>query len=153
MCEHSCIAYTGPYAKHDTCPVCPEQTPRYETLNGKRVPRRTFDTYPFGPQAQALMRSRESVEAMHHRRKMMEAFRATIAAGGDPPEVLDDTYFSEEFLEAVDRGDIQDDDMVLMFSVDGAQLYESKQSDCWVYIWVLFDVSPKLRYKKRYVLP
>ncbi|CDO72543.1 hypothetical protein BN946_scf184983.g26 [Trametes cinnabarina] len=45
------------------------------------------------------------------------------------------------------------DDMVLMFSLDGAQLYESKSSDCWFLVWVLFDLPPTARYKKRYVLP
>ena len=40
-----------------------------------------------------------------------------------------------------------------MMSLDGAQLYQSKQSDCWIYIWVLLDLSPDLRYKKRHVFP
>lgn len=43
--------------------------------------------------------------------------------------------------------------MVLMLSMDGAQLYEHKASDCWIYIWIIFDLSPELRYKKKYVLP
>ncbi len=152
MCENSCLAYTGPHAKLTSCPLCKERAPRYEILNGKQVPRRTFDTYPFGPQAQALFRSPESAERMHHRRKVMAEFEAKIAAGLKP-DVLTDTYFSQDFRDAVDRGDILDDDLVLMFSIDGAQLYESKQSDCWVYIWILFDLSPKHRYQKRYVLP
>jgi hypothetical protein len=40
-----------------------------------------------------------------------------------------------------------------MFSINGAQLYESKQSDCWIYIWVLFDHSPDQHYHKKYILP
>ncbi|KAF7321196.1 hypothetical protein HMN09_00208100 [Mycena chlorophos] len=43
--------------------------------------------------------------------------------------------------------------MVLMFSMDGAQLYRNKVSECWMYIWIIFDRSPDQRYKKRYVLP
>ena len=43
--------------------------------------------------------------------------------------------------------------MVLMLSIDGAQLYQSKQSDCWIYIWVVFDLPPNKQYKKKYVLP
>jgi hypothetical protein len=43
--------------------------------------------------------------------------------------------------------------MVLMLSIDGAQLYQSKQSDCWIYIWVVYDLAPDKRYKKKYVLP
>lgn len=56
-------------------------------------------------------------------------------------------------MDAVDDKIINPDDMLLMFSIDSAQLYKSKASDCYIYIWVLFDMSPKLRYKKRYVLP
>ena len=39
-----------------------------------------------------------------------------------------------------------------MLSIDSAQLYQSKQLDCWIYIWVLLDLAPNLQYKK-YVLP
>jgi hypothetical protein len=35
-----------------------------------------------------------------------------------------------------------------MLLINGAQLYESKQSDCWIYIWVLLDLVLDLRYKK-----
>ncbi|KAH7917471.1 hypothetical protein BV22DRAFT_989347, partial [Leucogyrophana mollusca] len=58
-----------------------------------------------------------------------------------------------EYLNAVQQGDIKDTDTVLMLSMDGAQLYQNKQSDCWIYIWILLDLSPDLRYKKKYILP
>lgn len=37
--------------------------------------------------------------------------------------------------------------------MDGAQLYAHKASDCWIYIWVIMDLSPDERYKKRHVIP
>ncbi len=40
-----------------------------------------------------------------------------------------------------------------MFSMDGAQLYKGKKSDCWIYIWIILNLSPDRRYKKRYVVP
>jgi hypothetical protein len=40
-----------------------------------------------------------------------------------------------------------------MFSADGAQLYRNKKSDCWMYIWVIYDLAPGDRYKKQHVLP
>jgi len=46
------------------------------------------------------------------------------------------------YLEAVKSGRIQDTDMILMLSIDGAQLYVHKSSDCWIYIWIVFDYSP-----------
>ncbi|EKM49948.1 uncharacterized protein PHACADRAFT_200802 [Phanerochaete carnosa HHB-10118-sp] len=39
-----------------------------------------------------------------------------------------------------------------MLSLDGAQLYRNKQSDCWMYIWILLDRSPDSCYKKCHVL-
>lgn len=53
----------------------------------------------------------------------------------------------------VRNGIIQDDDMVLMLLLDASRLYAHKASDCWIYSWVLFDLSPDERYKKKHVLP
>jgi hypothetical protein len=37
--------------------------------------------------------------------------------------------------------------------MDGAQLFCDKSSDCWLYLFVIMDMSPEIRYKKIYVLP
>ena len=50
-------------------------------------------------------------------------------------------------------GTIQPEDMLLMISIDGAQLFESKESDCWIYIWVILELLLDHRYKKKHVLP
>ncbi|KAJ3508503.1 hypothetical protein NLJ89_g5715 [Agrocybe chaxingu] len=65
----------------------------------------------------------------------------------------DDVFSGTAYLDAVQAGRIQENDMVLLMSIDGAQLYQSKQSDCWIYIWIVLDLAPDLRYKKCYVLP
>ncbi|TBU29206.1 hypothetical protein BD309DRAFT_843359, partial [Dichomitus squalens] len=55
MCPKSCIAYTGPFEALLECPHCKE--PRYEAValdRTKRVPRRTFLTFPLGPQLQSM---------------------------------------------------------------------------------------------------
>ncbi|KAF8808612.1 hypothetical protein BYT27DRAFT_7255257 [Phlegmacium glaucopus] len=57
------------------------------------------------------------------------------------------------YLNAVQMGRIKDTNMVLMLSIDGAQLFKHKASDVWIYIWVVFDLAPDLWYKKKYVLP
>jgi hypothetical protein len=41
----------------------------------------------------------------------------------------------------VDRGDIGPDDTTLLFSMDGAHLYQDKKSDCWIYVWVILNMS------------
>jgi hypothetical protein len=48
-------------------------------------------------------------------------------------------------------GRIGKDDIALMFLIDGAQLYAMKDSSCWIYIWVLLNLSPAERYKKNHV--
>ena len=89
---------------------------------------------------------------MGHRARVMDPLVAKLRAGGSI-DVYDDVYCSSTLLEAAKRGDLNSQDTVLMLSIDGAQLFESKLSDCWIYIWVLLNLAPDLRYKKRYVLP
>jgi hypothetical protein len=74
---------------------------------------------------------------------------------GNGGVISNDTNFFDgsDYLTAVQEGKINENDIVLMFSVDGAQLYKFKASNCWVAIWIIFDCSPDSRYKKKYVLP
>jgi hypothetical protein len=67
--------------------------------------------------------------------------------------VYDDIFCGSDYLEAVENGEINDEDMVVMLSIDGAQLFRSKQSDCWIYIWLILDLAPNERYKIRNILP
>ncbi|EIW81274.1 hypothetical protein CONPUDRAFT_56460 [Coniophora puteana RWD-64-598 SS2] len=61
-------------------------------------------------------------------------------------------FNGDQYIQAVCDGHICPGDPVLMFLIDGAQLYKCKQSDCWIYIWVFFDHAPDSRYKKKYIL-
>ena len=62
-------------------------------------------------------------------------------------------YCGSDYLENIQSGKIKDTNIILILSIDGAQLYAHKASDCWIYIWVLMDLSPNEQYKKRFVLP
>lgn len=42
---------------------------------------------------------------------------------------------------------------MLLFSIDGAQLYRNKTSDCWISMFVILNLSPDQRVKKAYVIP
>ncbi|TFK79540.1 hypothetical protein K466DRAFT_505374, partial [Polyporus arcularius HHB13444] len=65
MCYNTCIAYTGPFDQLTHCPICPEHKSRYvTTVQGKRVARRTFSTFPIGPQLQILRGSPETAKLM-----------------------------------------------------------------------------------------
>jgi hypothetical protein len=152
MCINTCLAYTGKF-EHDTeCSLCGE--PRYDQKvlhksGGKsRIPQRQFHTMPIGPQIQACFRHPESAKKMRYRStQTAEVIRRRKI------DVYEDFIHGKDYLEAVMAGRIGDDDVCLMFSIDGAQLYQNKASDCWIYIWVILDYSPDLRYKKKYIMP
>ncbi|TFK58439.1 hypothetical protein BDN72DRAFT_906735 [Pluteus cervinus] len=149
MCINTCMAFTGPHKDDNTCSFCGES--RYEGIAQK--PRRRFTTIPIGPVIQALYHSPGSAKAMKHRaRRTAEIFQQLQDNNGVLDE-WDDIYCGSDYLEAVDRGEIQDRDIVLQLSIDGAQLFRDKASDCWIYIWIIHNLSPDLRYKKSYVIP
>ncbi|KAI0714306.1 hypothetical protein C8T65DRAFT_573536, partial [Cerioporus squamosus] len=55
MCVNTCVAFTGPFENCAECPRCKES--RYDPVDferGRRVPRRTFVTFPLAPQLQAM---------------------------------------------------------------------------------------------------
>ncbi|KAL1937343.1 hypothetical protein VTO73DRAFT_13804 [Trametes versicolor] len=154
MCINSCVVFTGPFAELADCPTCRE--PRYDPWHlarGDQVPRRTFETFPVGPQIQAMYASPENARLMRHRAQRTQEIRDAAMADPAAHPDIDDVYSGKDYLREVKEGRIKDDDVVLMFSLDGAQLYTNKSSDCWFFIWVLYDLPPDARYKKHYVLP
>ena len=156
MCVETCVGFTGPYANLENCPKC--GAPRYkekelkESGGENKIPRKVFSTFPVGPQIQARWKDPRTAHDMRYRwERTQEIHRAR--ALGILPDVLDDLISGEAYLELVAEGKIKEYDTVLMLSVDGAQLYESKQSNCWIYIWILVDLAPNKRYKIRNILP
>lgn len=155
MCHKSCVAFTGPYTDLKVCPKCGDS--RYDTAilahsGGKtKVSRQTFHTVPLGPQLQALWRSKEGAAAMRHCATRTAEILKEIEEKGSL-DAWDDLYCGQDYLDAVRSGKIQDEDMFLMWSIDGAQLYLHKQSDCWIYIWIIGDIAPDARYKKAWII-
>ncbi len=154
MCNNSCAAFTRPFADLSCCPLCRQS--RYESSppssRQKPKPRKQFLTIPIGPQIQAAWRSPESATAMRYRKESMAQILASCGATGITVPEYDDWIHGSEAINAALNGDINEDSSVLLLSWDGAQLYRMKQSDCWIYIWVLLDRHPSSRYKKRHVL-
>lgn len=156
MCPNSCIAFTGPFADLEMCPTC--NTSRWHqgklaASHGRtKVPAKTFTTLPLGPQLQALYRDPESALDMSHLSQQTQAhldeYEETQRIG-----IIDDVAAGWDYLGASLAGDIKEDDIVVMTSLDGAQLYEDKDSDCWIYVWVILNISPDKRYRKTHVLP
>lgn len=40
-----------------------------------------------------------------------------------------------------------------MLSINGAQIYENKESHCWIYIWIILNLSPEYWYNKKHIFP
>jgi len=72
---------------------------------------------------------------------------------GKPTDLYKDIYYGYQYLEAMKYGLIKEDDTLVLFSLDGAQLYHDKNSDCYFFIWIILNLSPNLCYKKAYILP
>jgi hypothetical protein len=156
-CINSCGAFVGPWADLDDCPTCGEaryDEKKLERSHGRlKVPRAVFQTIPIGPQLQALWRERGSAQRMRYRNERTQQIFDEIRRNDGFVDAYDDILTGSAYLDAVRVGRIKPGDMVLMISIDGAQLYESKMSDCWIYIWIIVDHSPDRRYKKKHVLP
>ena len=149
MCKNSCLAFTGPFTNLDRCPKCNE----FKLCPLTKKPQQEFHTILLGPVLQALWRDASSAKKFYYRRwKTWEIIHELQTNSGNLSS-YDDFYSGSDYLESVRSGKIQDNDIVLMLSIDGAQLYAHKASDCWIYLWVIMDLSPDEQYKKRHVLP
>jgi hypothetical protein len=157
MCINTCIAYTGQFSHLESCPYCNES--RYDVIqlaatNGKaKEPRQQLHTMPIGPQLQALYRSEDGAQSMHYRDVCTKKILNELNLTNGNILSYKDFFHGGDYLEAIREGRIKEGDPVLMFSIDGAQLYRSKASDCWIYIWVIFNYDPAAgRYTKKHVL-
>jgi hypothetical protein len=68
-------------------------------------------------------------------------------------EYYDNTACSCDLLQAWASGRFNKDDIMLQLSIDGAQLFCDKASDCWMFIWIIHNLRPGLRYTKSFVIP
>ena len=133
MCVESCIAFTGPFSKLESCPKCSE--PKYDqfcleaSLGAEKIPRQEFHTILLGPQIQALYHNPKSVKHAHYLREERSKVLAEIKQHGSL-RVYNDILHGSDIIKAFQDGQIGEDDIILMFSIDGAQQYAKKVSAC-----------------------
>jgi len=72
---------------------------------------------------------------------------------GEDINIHDDIATGTQLIDALHKGRIQPFNSLFMQSLDGTQIYQDKNSDSWIMIYILFIVCPGLRYKKGLVLP
>lgn len=149
LCVTSCVAFTGPYAELDSCPVCGE--PRF--VPGTRDPRNKMTTIPLGPQIQALHRHEQTAQRLDYWAEHTHALLEQLELG-QPITEFYDTFCGADVLQLMIDKKLLPDDTVVMVSLDGAQLYRNKKSGCWISIYVVLNFSPdEGRYKVKCVLP
>jgi hypothetical protein len=149
MCPQSCVAYTGPFNELEVCPRC--STTRY--FPGTTKPRKRFTTLPIGPVIQSFYSSSDIADQMHYMERRLAANAEEARHNGGRLSKYNDTSCGEELLEAWNTGTLRKHDVALQLSIDGAQLRSDKPSEAWVFIWVVHNLPPELRYKKCYVIP
>ncbi|KAI0352686.1 hypothetical protein OH77DRAFT_1408449 [Trametes cingulata] len=154
MCVNSCIGYTGPYAAFEHCPKCGQD--RYcpvKSRAGTKVARQTFTSMLPSTQVQAFYASEDVANEMGWFHETALRIIASTPPGASSLSEFQDIVSSAELLQRVANGTIKAYDAVLMFSIDGAQLYQNKESDCWMSLWLLGNIRPEKRFKKAYILP
>ena len=147
-CISSCAAFTGAYSDLDACPYC--KSPRYDN-NGK--PCWQFTTIRIGPVLQALYMSPKTAKDMHYLENRLTKIEEHLRTHNGKMESYDDTACSQDLLQAWTSGQFTKDDIALQFSIDSAQLYQDRTSDCWMFIWIIHNLPPGLCYKKAFVIP
>ncbi len=148
MCRNSCVAFTGPFTDLNLCPKCGEL--KHCSISGKYY--QEFHTMPIGPILQALWRDPQSACRFDYCRSKMCEIIQSLRNNAGILSAYEDFFHGSDYFEQVQNGNIIDNNIVLMFSIDGAQLYTHKISDCWIYLWVILDFSPQERYKKDFVI-
>jgi len=66
--------------------------------------------------------------------------------------IYDDIYCGEDLLKLSEDLNLTSNDTTVIFSYNGAQLYQNKKSDSWIAIWIITNYDPKLQYWTKRIL-
>ncbi|KAE9383504.1 hypothetical protein BT96DRAFT_843748 [Gymnopus androsaceus JB14] len=164
MCINSCHTYTGPFKDLESCCYCHE--PHYDQdqlqRDGSKVLCQQFSTILLGPQLAAIRCSAEGAEEQKYcDSKLKEIYEMMDKVSEDGEEmVYDDIWCGADLLSLVEEIGMTENNeldscpsLVISASLDGAQLYQNKKSDCWIGIWINQDYAPDTRFKKKKIFP
>ena len=157
MCVNSCAGFTDPFKNLQLCPDCGEsryKEKEFQDLGGVvKIPRKVFTMFPVELQLQAHWKHAQMAKDMFYRWEKTQELQRERGRLNEPLRIYNNILCGEAYLDAVDDGVINKYNTVLMLSIDGVQLYENKQSICWIYIWLIVDLGPDKCYKIRNFLP
>ena len=102
---------------------------------------------------QALYASPDTAEMMHYHERRTAQILEYARTNGVMLKVYNDTTCECDYLDAVKAGKINRDNVLIQFSLDGAQLYRDKDLDCWIFMYIIHNLPPEVWYKKKLVIP
>jgi hypothetical protein len=77
----------------------------------------------------------------------------------EPPQNTWDKNFrnkctcGRDYLDAVEARMIKKDNVLVQLSLNSSQLYRDKDSDCWIFVYIIHNLAPDLHYEKSMVIP
>ncbi|KIN98310.1 hypothetical protein M404DRAFT_158085 [Pisolithus tinctorius Marx 270] len=130
MCINSCTTFVSPYAHLDICLKVGYNTCKNITSGGVKHPHTIFHTIPIGPQLQALWQHPNTANKMHYCKERTQQVFDKLLANDGFINAFDDIFCGSAYIHGICDGTITPDDTLLMISINGAQLFESRESDC-----------------------
>jgi Transposase family tnp2 len=149
MCPKSCMAFTGDSQSESACSYKNCNEPRYKSQRSSKAeskPRATMLYMPIIPIIQAHYANAETSHDMRHRDHVLQQTLGAVAEfAGKKSEFSN----SDNHVDHVKKMGLFKDkrDTALSISSDGAQLTMKKQSNMWLLIVVLLNLSPDVCYK------
>ena len=161
MCPRSCMAFTGKYQSQAACSYthngkgCNEA--RYRTTQGPRAkpkPRATMLYVPIIPIIQAYYANADTSYQMRHRDNCLKSVLNVLAKGAGKDVKKSEFANSDNHIHHHEGLGLfkEKTDTALSISSDGAQLTMKKQSNMWLLIVVLLNLSPEICYKAKNVI-
>ncbi|EGO20780.1 hypothetical protein SERLADRAFT_373511 [Serpula lacrymans var. lacrymans S7.9] len=111
MCVNTCIAYTGPFATLDKCPICLQ--PQYneamlmQSKGKKKVFCQQFHTMPIGPQIQAIWQDSDNATNMRYWEIQTQELNKELSLNDGVLSSYDNFFTGSNYLNAVADGWIQ----------------------------------------------
>lgn len=146
MCINSCCAFTGQFVNDLLCRWCGQD--RFITENQfsqNKNPRKVASFFPLLDRFKLQFSNSQRVKALRYRNEYVTSENydnniGDLFNGNLYKELVDDGYFSNE------------QDIALIGSTDGYQIFKQKTDDCWIVMFINSNLSPSERVKKQNLL-
>ena len=144
-CPNSCIAYTGPWAQHQSCPHC--KSPRLK--NGVR--QKAYSYIPLIPQLQALYSDPATSKLLRYRSSYFTPGGA--AEAGKIKDVFDGARYKHLIKTEVIINNRRTGlrffqgtrDLALGLSTDGFSPFKRRKHSAWPFLTIIYNFPPPIR--------